>query len=305
MLDSLSSLVSAIEDIFSYPNVLMYCCLLNLHQWTWRNVAKDLNLQQLRCEILKSHPSNYSSYRPHCRPGLRPLAYCNCGFESHRGVAVYSVSVVCCQVAVCASGRSLFQRSPTDCCAPECDREASIMNRPWPTGGCWAMENVTGRNNKLLLTNSNLLIQRPVTQYSIFVLEMVSLRSKYFRCVSICYLSCSLFIEGARARAHTHTYIHTYAHQRTVATHWISAAWNNVRRHPHLHNKTATPMLQNVADTSSPFPNCNLAQTSDMRYSTPAAPNGIDIRLFHCKVDCLFQYLVYDRNVRYKSNENF
>jgi hypothetical protein len=121
------------------------------------------------------------------------------------GMAVSSVSVVCCQVAVCASGRSLFQRSPTDCCAPVCDREASIMSRPWPTGGCCGMGNVTGRNNKLLLTNSNLLIQRPVTQYPIFILEMVSLRSKYFRCVSFCYLSWALFIGGVRALIHTRT----------------------------------------------------------------------------------------------------
>jgi len=66
-----------------------------------------------------------------------------------------------------------------------------------------------------------------------------------------------------------------------------------------------TPLLQNVPATSSPFPNCNLAQTSDMRFLTPEALNGIDIRLFHCKGDCLFQNLVYDRNARHKSNENF
>jgi hypothetical protein len=30
---------------------------------------------------------------------------------------------------------SLVQRSPTDCGVSECDREASIMRGPWPTGG--------------------------------------------------------------------------------------------------------------------------------------------------------------------------
>ena len=47
------------------------------------------------------------------------------------------MSVVCCQVEVevSASGRSLVQRSPTDCGVSECDREASTMKRPWPTGG--------------------------------------------------------------------------------------------------------------------------------------------------------------------------
>jgi len=34
------------------------------------------------------------------------------------------VSVVCCQVEVSATGRAIVQRSPTDCGASECDREA-------------------------------------------------------------------------------------------------------------------------------------------------------------------------------------
>jgi hypothetical protein len=28
-------------------------------------------------------------------------------------------------------------------CVSECDREAWIMRRPWPTGGCWAVEKKT------------------------------------------------------------------------------------------------------------------------------------------------------------------
>jgi hypothetical protein len=48
------------------------------------------------------------------------------------------VSVVCCQVEVSASGWSLIERSPTDYGVSECDREASIMRRPWPPRG--AME---------------------------------------------------------------------------------------------------------------------------------------------------------------------
>jgi len=39
-------------------------------------------------------------------------------------------SVVCCQIEVSATGRSLGQRSPTECDVPECDREASIMRLP-------------------------------------------------------------------------------------------------------------------------------------------------------------------------------
>jgi hypothetical protein len=46
---------------------------------------------------------------------------------------------VCCQIEVSATGWSLVQRSPTDCGVSECDREASIMKRLWPTRGCCAM----------------------------------------------------------------------------------------------------------------------------------------------------------------------
>ena len=42
------------------------------------------------------------------------------------GMACLSVvSVVCCQVEVSATGRSLAQRNPTDCGVSECDLETS------------------------------------------------------------------------------------------------------------------------------------------------------------------------------------
>ena len=51
------------------------------------------------------------------------------------------VSVVCCQVGVSATGRSLVQRSPTDCGSVfVCDLEPSAMRRPWPTLGCCSSE---------------------------------------------------------------------------------------------------------------------------------------------------------------------
>jgi hypothetical protein len=50
------------------------------------------------------------------------------------------VSVLCCQVEVSATGRSLVQRGPTECCLSECDCEASTVRRPWPTGGCCAKD---------------------------------------------------------------------------------------------------------------------------------------------------------------------
>jgi hypothetical protein len=72
--------------------------------------------------------------------GLWPFACWHCRFESHRGHGCLSlVSVVCCQVEVSASGWSLLQRSPTKCGVSKCDREASIMRRPWPSRGCCAM----------------------------------------------------------------------------------------------------------------------------------------------------------------------
>jgi len=42
---------------------------------------------------------------------------------------------LCCQVDVSVSGSSLVPRSPTDCGVCECDRESSVMRRPWPNGG--------------------------------------------------------------------------------------------------------------------------------------------------------------------------
>jgi lambda repressor-like predicted transcriptional regulator len=49
------------------------------------------------------------------------------------------VSVVCCQEEVSASGRSLVQKSPTECGVSECDCESSVMRRPCPTGSWCAM----------------------------------------------------------------------------------------------------------------------------------------------------------------------
>jgi hypothetical protein len=49
------------------------------------------------------------------------------------------VSVVHCQVQVSALGCTLVQRNPTECDGvSECDCEALIMRRPWPTRGCCA-----------------------------------------------------------------------------------------------------------------------------------------------------------------------
>ena len=44
--------------------------------------------------------------------------------------------VECCRLVVPALDRSSVRRGPTDCGVSECDREAWIMTRSWPTGGC-------------------------------------------------------------------------------------------------------------------------------------------------------------------------
>jgi len=63
--------------------------------------------------------------------GLRPIACWDCGFESHRGHGGLSVvSVVCCQVEVCATGWSLVQRSPTDC-----DVSLCVIKKPQDSVG--------------------------------------------------------------------------------------------------------------------------------------------------------------------------
>jgi hypothetical protein len=60
------------------------------------------------------------------------------GSNPARGIGVYFVSVVCCQVEVSALARSLVQKSSTEYGVSKCDRVASIMRRPWPTRGCCA-----------------------------------------------------------------------------------------------------------------------------------------------------------------------
>ena len=43
------------------------------------------------------------------------------------------MSVVCCQEEISATGRSLLQRSSTECGVAECDLETSTIRRPRPT----------------------------------------------------------------------------------------------------------------------------------------------------------------------------
>jgi hypothetical protein len=65
--------------------------------------------------------------------GLRPLACWDCGFKSRRGHGCLSlVIVVCSHVEVSAMGRSLVQKSLTECGVCECYLETSTVRRPRP-----------------------------------------------------------------------------------------------------------------------------------------------------------------------------
>ena len=72
------------------------------------HVATYPSCQWTLCHSCK-HPR-----RSRCPRGLRPLACWGCGFESRRGDM---------EIEVCASDRSLVQRSPTEwICVTECDQ---------------------------------------------------------------------------------------------------------------------------------------------------------------------------------------
>jgi hypothetical protein len=102
--------------------------------------------KKARLIITNTDPSGRAVYGV----GLRPLACWDCGFEFRRGHGCLSlVSDMWCQVEVSASGWSHVQRSPTKCGVSECDREASIMRRSWPTRGWCDME----EKNRKVITN--------------------------------------------------------------------------------------------------------------------------------------------------------
>jgi len=66
--------------------------------------------------------------------GIRSLAGWDCGFESCWGHGSLSlVNVVCCSVKVTATVRSLYRRSPTECCVFESDLKTSKMRSHKPT----------------------------------------------------------------------------------------------------------------------------------------------------------------------------
>ena len=68
-----------------------------------------------------------------CGRSLRGIAGSNLGVANG---CLSLVTVGSCEVDVCAWGWSIGQRSPAGCGVSECDHEASIIRRPWPTRDC-------------------------------------------------------------------------------------------------------------------------------------------------------------------------
>jgi hypothetical protein len=83
---------------------------------------------------------------------MRPFACWDCGFESRRGMDFLSCE--CCVLSSRGPCAGLVSPpSPTECDVSECDREASIMRRPWPTRDCCAMEKTKEISPLLFITS--------------------------------------------------------------------------------------------------------------------------------------------------------
>jgi len=109
---------------------------------------------------------HYITHMYHFNMSQLLLACCDFGFESRRGIGCLSiVNVVCCRVEVCANGRSLVRRSPTESGVSDCDREASIFRRPWPTRAVVQWEG--GTSTSRVRSNAGALILNEVGRYKI------------------------------------------------------------------------------------------------------------------------------------------
>jgi len=77
------------------------------------------------------------------------------------------VSVVCYQVEFSALSWSLVRRSPSECGVSRCDREASIMWRPWSTRRSYAMEKKrkAASGDSLVALTSTALVALDVTEF--------------------------------------------------------------------------------------------------------------------------------------------
>jgi hypothetical protein len=127
---------------------------------------------------------------------LRPLASWDCCFESHLEHGCLSLaSVVCCYVEDPESGWSLVQRSPTLCGVPECDGDASIMRRPWPSRDCCAMGKIF--SHFFLLRPSCVLSTLSLNTLSLcsFPMWETKFKTRYNRISIILYILLFIFLE--------------------------------------------------------------------------------------------------------------
>ena len=116
--------------------------LIRLQKLKWSNLKHFLGDSNLRCSsdsslllcfnVITTIKMAARSKTWVCGLSLAGIVHSN--LAGH--VYLSLLSVVCCQVAVSASGWSLVRRSPTECGVSECDRESSRMRRPWSPGGC-------------------------------------------------------------------------------------------------------------------------------------------------------------------------
>jgi len=123
---------------------------LECTSWWWNCPAETCRVE-MTVMLSTVSASIWCSKWTHCRSqrlhGLSggSVAACLLGLRVRipPGSWMSVVTVVCCQVEVCATCWSLVQRSPTERGVSECDRESStmggpssIVRRPCPTGGC-------------------------------------------------------------------------------------------------------------------------------------------------------------------------
>ena len=107
------------------------------------NIIWFVDQDYFRTNIYSTFNSNWTHFLRKYKPAPVPtaarskvyslplLACWDCGFESRQGHRCMSlISVVCCQEVVSATGRSLVQRSPTDCGASLC-----LIYKPHELGG--------------------------------------------------------------------------------------------------------------------------------------------------------------------------
>jgi hypothetical protein len=124
---------------------------LQRHRLLTSEIKYKCLLNMFKCIIYIYVAYYYACCRARCPRGLGrgSAAACLLGLgglkscQGHRSLSL--VIVVCCQVEVSETNRSLVQRSPTEFDVFVCDQGNSAMMMPRPTGAVkpWGEENIT------------------------------------------------------------------------------------------------------------------------------------------------------------------